>query len=558
MTTSPTSRTQGRLPPQSKQAEMAVLCSCLDSEAALTVVAAVLIPDDFYFPAHRLIFLAILELVSVRSPIDIITVSELLAKKGELENVGGTEYISKLSDMPVIRSNAAEYAGIIRQKSMLRKLITSLDDVVKLSFEGEQEANNLVDLAIQRLTSIRENPTGGGFETIHDILKRTIQEIVDISKGKKERNVVFTGFPMLDKAIGGLRPGSLIIIAARPAMGKSAFVINLATNTSINYGTPVAFFSLEMSKAEIGNRILASKSSISTHALQSAEIHEGDWDQIGKAMSVLSPIPFYIDDRSGINTIEMMAKCRQLKNEKKLGLIIIDYLQLMSPAGSRNSGNRQQEISEISRSLKIMAKELDVPVIALSQLSRGAEYREDRRPLLADLRDSGAIEQDADMVVFLYRDKYYETGEKPEIEDAEVIIAKNRQGATRTVTVKWWARRTLFFEPDQPGSPEAPPEYVSSARTELPFTPPIAEEAKHVPAPKLNPFAGFPEEPPHRVTETNAPGYPDVPPPEDFMGDPADPFGNVPPEDFMGDPSDPFAGIPPEEYLQVPTEDGVE
>jgi replicative DNA helicase len=414
-------------------------------------------PDDFYKPAHRLIFSAILELMSTRSPVDIITVSDLLSKRGELEQIGGTAYISQLSDLPVIRSNAAEYAAIVRQKAMLRKLITSLDDVAKLSYEGEQEANNLVDIAIKRLSDIRENPTGGGFDTIYDILKRTLQEIVDISKGKKERSVVRTGFPLLDKAIGGLRPGSLIIVAARPAMGKSAFVINIATNTAVNYNTHVAFFSLEMSKSEIGNRILASRSSVSTYALQNADIKDHEWEQIGKAMALLTPAPFYIDDRSGINTIEMMAKCRQLKNENKLGLVIVDYLQLMSPAGNRSGGNRQQEISEISRSLKIMAKELDVPVIALSQLSRGAEYREDRRPLLADLRDSGAIEQDADMVMFIYRDKYYDnSGEKPEIEDAEIILAKNRQGETKTVMVKWWARKTLFFEPDLPGQPSDP------------------------------------------------------------------------------------------------------
>jgi len=449
----------GRLPPQNVQAEQAVLCSCLDSENALTVVSAILNPDDFYRPDHKLIFSAILELLSTRSAVDIITVSDLMGKRGELEQVGGTAYISQLSDLPVIRSNAAEYAAIVRQKAMLRKLINSLDDVTKLSYEGEQEANNLVDIAIKRLSDIRENPTGGGFETIYEILKRTLQEIVDISKGKKERSVVRTGFPLLDKAIGGMRPGSLIIVAARPAMGKSAFVINIATNTAINYNTHVAFFSLEMSKAEIGNRILASRSNVSTYALQSADIKENDWEQIGKAMTLLTPAPFYIDDRSGINTIEMMAKCRQLKNENKLGLIIVDYLQLMNSAGSRSGGNRQQEISEISRSLKIMAKELEVPVIALSQLSRGAEYREDRRPLLADLRDSGAIEQDADMVMFIYRDKYYDNSvEKPEIEDAEIILAKNRQGETKTVMVKWWARKTLFFEPDQPGQPGDPQE----------------------------------------------------------------------------------------------------
>lgn len=469
----------GRLPPQNVHAEQAVLCSCLDSETALTVVSAILNPEDFYRPDHRLIFSAILELLSTRSAVDIITVSDLLGKRGELEQVGGTAYISQLSDLAVIRSNASEYAAIVRQKAMLRKLIMSLDDVTKLSYEGEQEANNLVDIAIKRLSDIRENPTGGGFETIYEILKRTLQEIVDISKGKKERSVVRTGFPLLDRAMGGLRPGSLIIVAARPAMGKSAFVINIATNTAINYNTHVAFFSLEMSKSEIGNRILASRSNVSTQALQNAEIKENDWEQISKAMTLLTPAPFYIDDRSGINTIEMMAKCRQLKNENKLGLIIVDYLQLMNSAGNRGGGNRQQEISEISRSLKIMAKELEVPVIALSQLSRGAEYREDRRPLLADLRDSGAIEQDADLVMFIYRDKYYDKSiQKPEIEDAEIILAKNRQGETRTVMVKWWARKTLFFEPDQPGMPGDP-------------------QASHIPAPHTDSHAAAPK--PHHA-----------------------------------------------------------
>ncbi len=471
-----------RIPPQNIQAEQAVLCACLDSENALTVVTAILIPEDFYRPDHRLIFSTIMELLTQRSAVDIITVAELLSQKGELDKVGGTKYLSQLSDMPVIRANAAEYAAIVRQKALLRKLISSLDEVSKIAYDSEQEANNLLDIAIKRLSDMRENPSGGGFESIHDILKRTLQEIVDISKGKKERNAVRTGFPLLDRALGGLRPGTLVIVAARPAMGKSAFVINIATNTAINYGTPVAFFSLEMSKTEIGNRILSSKSSVSTFALQNAEIKTDDWENISAAMTLLSPAPFYIDDRSGINTIEMMAKCRQLKNENKLGLIIVDYLQLMNSTGRGSSGNRQQEISEISRSLKIMAKELDVPVIALSQLSRGAEFREDRRPLLADLRDSGAIEQDADMVMFIYRDKYYDTTttEKPEIEDAEIIVAKNRQGATKTVMLKWWARKTLFFEPDAPSAPTPPNSY--SGAIPPPAETPAGGDAYYMPS----------------------------------------------------------------------------
>ena len=455
---------RGRVPPHNLQAEEAALCTCLDNESALAMVMALLSAEDFYKPAHRLIFSAILELFTEQSPIDIITVSDLLGRKGELSSVGGAAYLSYLSDLSVLRANAAEYAGIVRQKAMLRRLISSLDDVMKLSFDEEQEANNLVDLAIKRLSDMRENPTGGDFEKVYDIIARTVQEINDITRGKVEQRAVKSGFSGLDRALGGLKPGTLTIVAARPGMGKSAFVINLASNTSISYGTPVAFFSLEMSKREIGNRILSSKSEVSTDALQNARITGDDFEKIGEAISVLAQAPFYVDDRSGINTVEMMAKCRQLKNKNQLGLIIIDYLQLMTVAGSRGSANRQQEISDISRSLKVMARELDVPIIALSQLSRGAEYREDRRPLLADLRDSGAIEQDADAVMFIYREKYYDTSlERQEIEDAEIIIAKNRQGPTQTVPLKWWAKRTLFFEQGHLDEKAAPPNFSKNS-----------------------------------------------------------------------------------------------
>lgn len=441
----------GRVPPHNLQAEEATLCTCLDSENALAIVAALLSREDFYKPAHKIIFSAILELYTQQSPVDLITVSDLLARRGELEAAGGAPFLSYLSDLPVLRANANEYAGIVRQKAMLRKLIGSLDEVIKLSFDGEQEANNLVDLAIKRLSDMRENPTGGDFEKAYDIISRTVQEINDIIKGKKEQRTIKTGFAGMDRALGGLKPGTLTVVAARPGVGKSALVINIATQSAVNYGTSVAFFSLEMSKKEIGNRILSSRSSVSTDALQNAKLDASDFEKIGEAIIDLSPAPFYIDDRSGINTIEMMAKCRQLKNQNKLDLVIVDYLQLMSSAINRG-GNRQQEISEISRSLKIMAKDLDVPLIALSQLSRGAEYREDRRPQLSDLRDSGAIEQDADVVLFIYREKYYDSGqERMEIEDAEIIISKNRQGPTRTVPLKWWAKRTLFFEPDYRG-----------------------------------------------------------------------------------------------------------
>ena len=451
----------GRVPPQSVQAEQAVLCACLDSEDSMTVAVAALQPQDFYHPGNRLIFTAIMELAAERNAVDVITVSERLKQNGNLDAVGGTAYLSQLSDLMIIRTNIAEYASIVRQKALLRKIIGSMDEIVQQSYEGDQEANNLVDIAIKRLSEIRENPVGKGFESINEILRRTLQDIMDVSRGKKERRVVRTGFPKLDQATGGLRPGSLVIVAARPAMGKSALVVNIATNTSIIYNTHVAFFSLEMSKEEIGNRILSSKAAVSTFRLQNASVTHEEWDEISKALAMIAPAPFYIDDRSGINTVETMAKCRQLKNENRLGLIVVDYMQLMSSAGGKSYGNRQQEISDISRALKIMAKELEVPVIALSQLSRGAENRDEHRPILSDLRDSGAIEQDADMVIFIYRPKYYDSAAvKPEIEDAEIILAKNRQGPTKTVHMKWWSKRTLFFEEKSADEPETEDAYT--------------------------------------------------------------------------------------------------
>ena len=352
------SNLSGKVPPQSIQAEQAVLCCCLDSEEGMNVVLTTLQPTDFYHPGHRLIFTSILELAAERNAVDIITVSERLKRQGELEAVGGMTYISQLSDLMIIRSNVSQYAAIVRQKALLRKIIENLDDVMRQSYDGDQEANNLVDIAIKRLSEIRENPVGSGFESVNEILKRTLREIMDMGIGKKERRVVRTGFPKLDQATGGLRPGSLVIVAARPAMGKSALVVNIATNTSIIYKTNVAFFSLEMSKEEIGNRILSSKAAVSTFKLQKASVTNEEWIEISKALTMISSAPFYIDDRSGINTIEMMAQCRRLKNENRLGLVVVDYMQLMSPAGGRGYGNRQQEISEISRSLKIITKEL--------------------------------------------------------------------------------------------------------------------------------------------------------------------------------------------------------
>ena len=504
----------GRIPPQSIEAEEAALSACLGSEKALSVVVALLNRDDFYKPAHRIVFEAIESLYIERSPVDLITTAEQLLKSGDLQKVGGSVFLSYLADIPILHANAAEYAGIVRQKSQLRKLIDSLDQILKTAFEGDREANDLVDLAQRRLSDLREGPNEGGFEKVYDIIARTAQEIHDIVRGKKSQVSIRSGFPKLDKALGGFKPGTLTIIAARPGMGKSAFAINIATNAAIYHQTTVCFYSLEMSKKEIGNRILASRSEVTTDDLQNARVSLPDFDKIGEALGTLAGAPFYIEDKPGLNVMDMLSQCKQIKSAGKLDLVVIDYLQLMSAADRRADRNRQNEISEISRSLKMMAKELEVPVVALSQLSRGAEYRDDRRPMLSDLRDSGAIEQDADAVLFIYRDKYYKTNEeRQKIEDAEIIIAKNRQGPSATVEMKWWAERTLFFEDEESGKVPEVPEYIKRQKSpdakkpeeflpgfkrtdadksspEDPFT--IADDASSYPASYPDSYADFP------------------------------------------------------------------
>ena len=321
---------EGRVPPHYLPAEKAVLCCCLDSREALMNVSAELVPDHFYHPGHRLIYMTMLELYATRKPVDIITVSESLTQSGEVEAVGGFAYISELSNMLIPRSSVNEYISIIKQKFTLRKLISTMDEIVKFSYEGEQEANGILDVAIKRLSDMRESPLGGGFEQLHEILKRSFQEIKEISEGKRERHSVRTGFAKLDQVTGGFRPGTLLIVAARPAMGKSALVINMAVNASVLYGAKVAFFSLEMSKEEICNRILSSKSSISAFKLQNAVIHKDEFIQIEDALNILKPAPLFIDDRSGVSTVEMMAKCRKLKNEHGLDLVFRSSLFLNS------------------------------------------------------------------------------------------------------------------------------------------------------------------------------------------------------------------------------------
>ena len=457
-----TARTKpaGRILPHNVQAEQSVLGSAMSGERQLAEITALLKTEDFYRPDHRLVYDAIVELYLSSKPVDILTVCDQLESKALLDKAGGIAYISALPDTIPVMANALHYADLVRQKALLRRLLAAMDEVTGLCFDEANDADMLLDIAAKRIYEIRENRDSTGFESIRDIMGRTVNELAAMARGKIHERYVMSGFPSLDRALGGLRPGALVIVAARPAMGKSAFALNIAQKAATLYNVPAAIFSLEMSKVEIGNRMLSAQSLVQARSLNTGELAGEDGDKIARALPPLYAAPIHIDDRSGTSVLEMISKCRQLKLENKLGLVVIDYLQLMSGSGQSRSESRQQEVSEISRSLKIMARELNVPVIALSQLSRACEARSDKKPMLSDLRDSGAIEQDADLVMFLFRENYYDPNHlQLETEEAEVIIAKNRQGMTGSVRLGWWPKYTMFFEQDDGRVPSEPPPF---------------------------------------------------------------------------------------------------
>lgn len=436
--------------PHNLDAEQSVLALAMSDPRALNALIATLRREDFYEPRNQMVYDAINELVIKSRAVDLLTVYNQLVAMKKAEAMGGMPYLTELTAHPFLIQNANEYIQIVREKSVLRKTIRALSEVVDLCREDTQESSTLLSLAAKRIYELSENQDdSAALERIHTILSRNIDALFN---PKPHAKPITSGFLSADRMIGGFQRGTLTILAARPAMGKSAFALNVATLAAQLENRTVAIFSLEMSKEELGNRILSSVSQIESKALQPQPGHPITPDKeeaLSKAFSSLLKANLYIDDRAGMNTTQMMAKCRQLKleNQGGLDLVIIDYLQLMSGAGRRGQESRQQEISEISRSLKLMAKELDVPVIALSQLSRACEQREDKRPLLSDLRESGSLEQDADIVLFLYRPAYYDKEREPaEHEQSELIIAKNRSGATGKVHLGWTSRYTRFFD----------------------------------------------------------------------------------------------------------------
>lgn len=354
----------------------------------------------------------------------------------------GIEYLASLPDKVPTTANVERYIKIVDEKYMLRNLIQSANELISLGYNETEEVDSVLDMAEKKIFDLTQKKNTTGYSSIKDVLVESFAELEKLYNQKGHITGVSTGFSDLDYKTSGFHGSELIILAARPAMGKSAFAINIATNAAVQNKIPVAIFNLEMSKEQIGNRILCSEAMVDSNKIKTGQIEDNDWMKLASTLGILSDAPIYIDDTPGISVMEIRAKCRKLKMEKDIGLIVIDYLQLIQGSGKRNS-SREQEISEISRSLKILAKELDVPVIALSQLSRGAEKRDDKRPMLSDLRESGAIEQDADIVIFLYRDDYYnEDSEEKNV--AEVIMAKHRGGSTGTVKLAWMPSYTKF------------------------------------------------------------------------------------------------------------------
>ncbi|MGN1012779.1 MAG: replicative DNA helicase [Clostridia bacterium] len=430
-----------KVQPNDTLAEQAVLGSMLVSKDAVQAAVEVLKPEDFYREDNKEIYAAMMDIYSVGREIDMITVTEQLKLRGTLERVGGTQNLATLIDNVPTTSNIERYVEIVEQKATSRNLIKVTSDIMKVSYAQTEELDTIIEQAEKGIFDLAQNRNSKSYSGMKEILVTTLDSIEKMYDNKEKLSGMESGFIDLDEKISGLNDSDLIIVAARPAMGKSAFVLNIASYVAMHDKVPVMIFNLEMSKEQLVKRMLSSESEIDSMKINNANLEQEDWIKMADASNRLADVPIYIDDTPVLTPSEIRAKCRKAKLEKNIGLIIIDYLQLMESKTA--NGSRQQEISEISRGLKILAKELNVPVIALSQLSRATESRADHRPMLSDLRESGSIEQDADIVMFLHREDYYDKEtEKKNV--AEVIIAKNRHGETGTVELAWLGKYTKF------------------------------------------------------------------------------------------------------------------
>jgi replicative DNA helicase len=432
-----------RIPPQNLEAEQSILGGILLDNQGLNAVVELLSAREFYSDSHRRIFEAILSLSDRSEPIDLITLSNILKDQKQLDKVGGAAYLAGLVDNVPSAANIAHYAKIVKEKAILRGLISTATDILTKTYDAGADVDTVLDEAEHAIFEISENKIRPAFFPIKDIIKDSFRAIEDLYARKELVTGVPTGFDKVDDLTSGLQNSDLIIIAGRPSMGKTAFALNIAQYVSTQRSIPVCLFSLEMAKEQIAMRMLASTAKVDSQRIRKGFLGETDWPKLTTAAGSLSEAPLFIDDSAAITVLEMKAKARRLKAEHGLGLVIIDYLQLMRSGGRKDS--REQEISEISRSLKALAKELNVPVIALSQLNRQVEARTNRRPQMADLRESGAIEQDADVIAFIYRDEVYNKAEdNPEKGIAEVIIAKQRNGPIGMAKLAFLEKYTSF------------------------------------------------------------------------------------------------------------------
>jgi replicative DNA helicase len=437
-----------RLPPQNTEAEQSVLgCLMLDKDAIIKIADTV-IPEDFYDFRHKLIYETMLELFERNVSIDILTVSNTLEEKKLLDKVGGTSYLTQLVNAVPSAAHVAYYGTIIRKKGTLRRLIQSAGEITNMAFSEEGEIEDILDTAEQRLFNVSQKHLKQNFVSISSVLHETFERIDELHREKGKLRGIATGLIDLDRLLGGLQKSDLVVLAARPSMGKTSMALDILRYIAVNLKVPVGIFSLEMSKDQLVDRLLSAQSNVNLWKIRTGNLNDDDFEKIGDAMGSLAEAQIFIDDAAGGNIMEIRTKARRLQAEQKLGLIVVDYLQLMAGRNS-NGDNRVQEVSEISRSLKILARELNVPVLALSQLSRGVENRPDKVPQLSDLRESGSIEQDADVVMFIYREDLYKGKESSRPNIAEIHIKKHRNGPTGQVDLYFDAEQASFRNLDK-------------------------------------------------------------------------------------------------------------
>ena len=432
-----------RTPPQDLAAEQSVLGGMLLNKDAIADVVEVLRSGDFYRPAHQLVFDVVLDLYGRGEPADPITVSSELSKNGDLGRVGGGAYLHTLMSAVPTAANAGYYAKIVAELAILRRLVEAGTRIVQLGYSAEGEVDDVVDRAQQAIYDVTERRTSDDYTLLEDLMQPTMDELEAIGGRSGAMSGVPTGFADLDALTNGLHPGQLVVIAGRPGLGKSTMGLDIARSAAIKHGQAAVIFSLEMSKTEITMRLLSAEARVPLHHMRSGSMTDDDWAKLARRMGEVAEAPLYIDDSPNLTMMEIRAKARRLKQRKDLRLIVIDYLQLMT--GNKKAESRQQEVSELSRNLKLLAKELEIPVIAMSQLNRGAEQRTDKKPQLSDLRESGSIEQDADMVVLLHREDAYEK-ESPRAGEADFIVAKHRNGPTATITVAFQGHYSRFVD----------------------------------------------------------------------------------------------------------------